>query len=103
MHTPVLAVRKFILWVSLPDLASTLLVAQNVTPHAPANTYHAPRSNLVAINSPELHADRTVTFRISAAGATDVRLWLDEDHAIVKDAGGIWRVTFGPRYFQQAA
>lgn len=96
MPLPRFAVGKFILWVGSACLASTQLAAQNVAPHRAANTYHVPTSNPVAVISPELHADRTVTFRISAAGATDVRLWLNGDHAMVKDPGGIWSVTLGP-------
>jgi enterochelin esterase family protein len=46
--------------------------------------------------SPEIHADRTVTFRVRAAGATDVRLSLNGDHALVKEADGSWSVTLGP-------
>jgi hypothetical protein len=86
----------FIRRISLGAFASSLLAAQNVAPHRPANTYHVPTSGPVALVSPELHADRTVTFRVGAAGAPDVRLSLDGDHAMVKDANSIWSVTLGP-------
>ena len=93
---PIFAIRIFIRGISLGVLASSLLVAQDVAPHRPANAYHAPTSPPVALVSPELHADRTVTFRIRAGSAPDVRLSLDGDHAMVKDADGIWSVTLGP-------
>jgi enterochelin esterase-like enzyme len=93
---PIFAIRIFIRGISLGALASSLLVAQDVAPHRPANAYHAPTSPPVALVSPELHADRTVTFRIRAGSAPDVRLSLDGDHAMVKDADGIWSVTLGP-------
>jgi enterochelin esterase family protein len=89
-------VRMFIRGISLGALASSLLVAQDVAPDRRANAYHAPASPPVALVSPELHADRTVTFRIRAATASDVRLSLDGDHPMVKDADGIWGVTLGP-------
>jgi len=93
---PIFAIRIFIRGISLGVLASSLLVAQDVAPHRPADAYHAPTSPLVALVSPELHADRTVTFRIRAGSASDVRLSLDGVHGMVKDADGIWSVTLGP-------
>jgi len=50
--------------------------------------------------SPEVHADRTVTFRIRAPKATDVVLngeWKGGGKlAMTKDEQGIWGVTVGP-------
>ncbi|MCU1248292.1 MAG: hypothetical protein JWQ49_1321 [Edaphobacter sp.] len=45
----------FIRGISLGALASSLLVAQDVAPPRPANTYHVPTSGPVALVSPELH------------------------------------------------
>ena len=84
-HMPIFAVRIFIRGISLGALASSLLVAQDVAPHRPANTYRAPTNGPVAVISPEIHTDHTVTFRVGARGAPDVRLSLDGDHAMVKD------------------
>src|SRR5579872_1604214 len=95
-HMPIFAVRILIRRISLGALASSLLVAQDVAPHRPANAYHLPTSHPVALVSPEIHADRTVTFRVRAAGAPDVRLSLGGDHAMVKGPGGIWSITLGP-------
>jgi enterochelin esterase family protein len=92
MRKTVSGVRQFVLWVSLP----ALLGAQDAAPHRPVNTYHPPTNNSAALVSPEVHADRTVTFRISATGATEVSVFADGAHAMTKDAGGIWSVTLGP-------
>jgi enterochelin esterase-like enzyme len=52
-----------------------------------------------AVQSPEVHADRTVTFRLQAAQATTVQLTGDlvkAPQSMEKDAKGIWSVTVGP-------
>jgi enterochelin esterase-like enzyme len=70
-------------WLSL-NLATVVLVAQ---PRPPA------------LASPEVHADCTVTFRLSAPKATQVRLTGDvvkEAQDLRKDDKGVWAVTIGP-------
>src|SRR5580700_4494373 len=58
----------------------------------------APRPRVPA--SPEIHADRTVTFRISAPKANEVTLngsWEGaKDLKMNKDDGGVWSTTVGP-------
>lgn len=55
-----------------------------------------------AVVSPEVHADRTVTFRIRAPKASEVTLtgdWLlpgTAPPALKKDESGVWSVTLGP-------
>jgi enterochelin esterase family protein len=61
-----------------------------------------------AVNSPEVHDDRTVTFRIRAPGATEVRLvsgplftalgkqQRGDVISFAKDGDGVWSVTVGP-------
>ncbi len=52
-----------------------------------------------ALVSPEIHADRTVTFRWLAPNARDVALGAELDgtaHPMTKDAAGVWSVTVGP-------
>jgi enterochelin esterase family protein len=52
-----------------------------------------------AIVSPEIHADRTVTFRYVAPNAREVALGGELDgkpHPMTKDASGVWSVTVGP-------
>src|SRR5947208_16314171 len=50
--------------------------------------------------SPEIHADHTVTFRLSAPKATEVTLngsWEGaRDIKMTKDEKGVWSVTAGP-------
>jgi enterochelin esterase family protein len=73
-----------------------MLSAQNPVPLA--------TSGLV---SPEVHADRTVTFRLQAPKATNVAVageWISSNHAettvngevMKKDDKGVWSVTIGP-------
>jgi enterochelin esterase family protein len=93
---PIFAILMFLRGISLGALSSSLLVAQDAAPHRPANAYHAPTNLPVSLVSPELHADRTVTFRVRAVDAPNVRLSLDGDHAMAKDANGIWSLTLGP-------
>jgi enterochelin esterase family protein len=47
--------------------------------------------------SPDVHADRSITFRIAARTATSVALrFADKDHPMTKDAKGVWSATVGP-------
>ncbi len=52
-----------------------------------------------ALQSPEVHAERTVTFRVSAPKATAVLLTGDlvkAPQAMEKDNAGVWNITIGP-------
>ncbi len=63
----------------------------------PKNTYHstgaaaAPR-----LVSPEIHADRTVTFRLRAPEASRVVLSFLGSHPMSKDDSGLWTASAGP-------
>lgn len=77
-------------------LLAGLLHAQDAPPRT--NNYRptggagaAPR-----LVSPEIHPDRTVTFRIRAPKAAAVSLSLHGAKPMAKDAGGVWNVTIGP-------
>lgn len=51
------------------------------------------------VNSPEVHADRTVTFRIAAPKAADVTItcdWVDGAQKLTKADNDIWSITLGP-------
>ena len=77
--------------------AASQLPAQDVP--ARKNTYHS--SGITAnaaprVISPEVHADRTVTFRIRAPKATDVAVSFQGSKAMTKDADGTWSITVGP-------
>jgi enterochelin esterase family protein len=78
-------------------LAATLLLqAQDAPPRK--NTYRAPAATTPAprLVSPEIHPDRTVTFRIRAPKATDVAVALQGNKPMTKDAAGVWSTTIGP-------
>ncbi len=67
--------------------AACLLTAQTPTPDG--------------VVSPDVHPDRTVTFRIRAPKAAEVALYggwmpVTESKPMTKDANGIWSVTVGP-------
>lgn len=53
-----------------------------------------------AVRSPEVGADRRITFRLSAPNATSVSLSFDEGDvktfAMTKGEAGVWSVTIGP-------
>ncbi len=52
-----------------------------------------------AVQSPEVHADRTVTFRLLSPQASDVKLTGDlvkSPLALERDSKGIWTLTIGP-------
>ncbi len=58
-----------------------------------------PRQQNAPIISPEVRADRTVTFRLRAPKATEVAVsgeWPGGNKPMTKDAQGIWSVTVGP-------
>jgi enterochelin esterase family protein len=59
----------------------------------------APTDTGGGVVSPEVHPDRTVTFRLRAPNAADVTLtgdWLASPEKLTKDANGVWSVTLGP-------
>jgi enterochelin esterase-like enzyme len=65
-------------------------------PSAPAPAAATPAQRVV---SPEVHADRQVTFRLGAPKATEVVLtgeFMRGSKPLVKDERGIWSVTVGP-------
>jgi len=52
-----------------------------------------------AVLSPDVHSDRTVTFRLQAPKASEVTLtgdWLASAEKLTKDDKGVWSVTLGP-------
>jgi enterochelin esterase-like enzyme len=88
---------------SLPLVLAALFSAasQMYAQDAPArkNTYHSSGINANAaprLISPEIHADRTVTFRIRAPKASEVALSFQGSKPMTKDADGTWSITVGP-------
>ena len=78
--------------------AAVPLVVLSAAAQQPAGP---PASRTPAVRSPEVHADRRVTFRVYAPKATDVTVSGEFEvgapaHKMVKDAQGVWSITVGP-------
>jgi enterochelin esterase-like enzyme len=83
---------------------TALLLGLTCTNHfaqaqAPAGPRRAQAPN--TIESPEVHSDRTVTFRVSAPKAADVSVsgeWMPANGSakLTKDDQGVWSITVGP-------
>src|SRR5687767_15773536 len=72
----------------------TLLLLLSAT-----STLEAQQPGQPAVRSPEVSADRRVTFRVRAPNASKVTVFcecLSTEPAMSKDADGIWSVTVGP-------
>jgi enterochelin esterase-like enzyme len=80
--------------------AAALSLAVPGPSFAQAPPAQAPAAATAAVRSPEVDADRRITFRLRAPMARDVSLSFDEGnvqtHAMTRDAAGIWSVTIGP-------
>ena len=88
--------------------SGAILVASNLllpplyaqTPAAPKPPPDTPsRRESSARVSPEVHPDRTVTFRLPAANAREVSVsgeWSAGSTALTKAEDGVWSVTLGP-------
>ena len=64
-----------------------------------AAALHGQRGRGPSVVSPEVHADRTATFRFLAPNAREVALGADLDgtpHPMTRDSNGVWSVTVGP-------
>ena len=63
-------------------------------------TAQQPKKELpLRVVSPEVHADKKVTFRINAPKATEVTIrgeWMVGEEKLTKDEKGVWSVTVGP-------
>src|SRR5438128_547944 len=69
------------------------ICAQTPSTNAPARRQNAP------VFSPEIHADGTITFRIRAPKATEVKVlgeWPNGELTLSKDAEEIWSGSAGP-------
>jgi len=90
--------------VSAADSAPTAAPATPAVPAAPdaAATGAGRRGGARGLISPEVHPDRTVTFRVRMPNATSVSIsgadWTDLGATIplTKDDTGLWSVTIGP-------
>jgi enterochelin esterase-like enzyme len=82
--------------VVLAAFAAAPLVARQQPPAPPAGAAARP----APLRSPDIHADRTVTFRLLAPKAAEVTLNGSWDNGtnlkMTKDEAGIWSTTIGP-------
>jgi enterochelin esterase family protein len=59
----------------------------------------AQRPQTDTLVSPEVHADRRVTFRVRAPKASEVALtgdWFSGQQKLTRDESGVWSITLGP-------
>ena len=91
--------RTALVFMAAASLATLGVHSISAQAPAPSAQVAAP-ARPVLPRSPEIHADRTVTFRLSAPKATEVTLNGSWDGAtdikMAKDENGIWSVTVGP-------
>jgi len=89
------------LWfLSLVAFGIASSLAQQPTAPTRATSPMAAAPQPPAPRSPEIHPDKTVTFRLAAPQANDVTLNGSWDGAVnirmTKDEGGVWSATVGP-------
>jgi enterochelin esterase-like enzyme len=75
------------------------LGAETPPPAQPATNAPARFQRFVPVRSPEIQADRKVTFRLRAPKATEVVVagqWANGRAAMAKDTNNVWSATVGP-------
>ncbi len=80
-------------------VASLAVVVAGASAQGPAGGRGGGRGRGPAVVSPEVGADRTITFRYLAPNAQQVTVTDDTEgkpHPMTKDASGVWSVTVGP-------
>jgi enterochelin esterase-like enzyme len=81
-------------------LLGALVAAGATTLEAQAQPAAPPAQAQAPVRSPEVSADRRITFRLNAPKATNVSVSFDEGDVktfpMTKDAAGVWSVTIGP-------
>src|SRR5437773_8123740 len=84
----------------LPFMAVPLVFSQLLTAQAPAPAGRGGRGAAPPpVASCEVKPDRTVTFRMRAPEATDVKVggdFVQGAQALTKGGDGVWSVTLGP-------
>ena len=66
---------------------------------APPRSGEPPRRGASALVSPEVHPDGTVTFRLRAPNANEVKVsgeWPGGATSLTNDGNGVWSATVGP-------
>jgi enterochelin esterase family protein len=86
--------------IACVSLASSALLAQPAPPPQQAQAAGGRGPQAPRVVSPEIHSDKTVTFRLFAPKASEVTLsgsWSGATNlAMTKDDAGIWSTTVGP-------
>src|SRR5437763_12270149 len=86
-------------WRSHLTAAVALLLLASFVAAQPAPGDRPRPQRPAPIVSPEVHADRTVTFRVRAPNAQKVTVsgeWPGGEKVMTKDDQGVWSVTLGP-------
>src|SRR5262249_52100361 len=85
-------------WMAVILAAALIAAAAAQESPRPKNTYHSSggASAQSRLLSPEVHSDRTVTFRLRAPEASAVGLQFAGTKPMTKDASGVWTATVGP-------
>jgi enterochelin esterase-like enzyme len=78
-------------------IALTISPLCRAQPHEPAPDDSRPASsNVPGADYPRIHSDLRVTFRLKAPEAQKVRVHVDKDYDMTRDADGFWSVTTPP-------
>jgi enterochelin esterase family protein len=91
--------RMYLLPCVLLAMAAAAMAGESPTTNAPARGGGRGRGGQAAVRSPEISADRQVTFRIRAARASEVRVngqWPNGSAAMTNGSNDVWSVTVGP-------
>jgi len=89
-------VRSVLLSMAMIGFAAGILMAAQAPTKAPATKS---RQGFAAVRSPQVQADRKVTFRLRAPKASEVVVagqWPNGRAVMTKDANDVWSVTVGP-------
>lgn len=79
--------------IALTFLATLPASAQ---PNPPADDSRPASSNIAGQPYPRIHADLRAAFRLKAPDAKSVRVHVDKDYEMSRDAEGVWSVTTTP-------
>src|SRR5688572_12101955 len=104
MNCPLIKVEKRCIMKLIPLLLTFVVTAtvcaQEANPKPPAESPRpSSRTRPPAVVSPELHPDRSVTFRLRATNAAEVKLsgeWTRTAIPLQKDDDGVWATKVGP-------
>jgi len=86
---------SFIFSVLIALTSSPLCRAQTAQPVA--DDSRPASSNVSGADYPRIHSDLRVTFRLKAPEAQKVRVHVDKDYDMTRDANGLWSATTGPQ------